>query len=1157
MSSCIRMRNEISLQNKKSNYLSTMIYMMIEKHKLPVFFFTILLFLSACRSEVQEPTIFQELSSDQTGITFINTITTNESNNYLTDAFIYHGAGVGVGDINNNGLPDIFLSGNEVPSRLYLNKGNMEFEDITESAGITIDKRATGVSMVDINNNGYLDIYVTVSGSPNSSPDERANLLFLNNGDNTFTETAADYNIDDPGFGIHAVFFDYNRNGYLDLFVMNNSDLIHLRPTQDDHEQGVAGRSMRGIEEPDPYGFDQLYRNNGDGTYTNVSDEAGILEKIGYGLGVVATDLNGNGWPDIYVSNDVTPNDVLYINNMDGTFTDKSADYLRHTSFSGMGIDIADFSNNGWPDILQTDMMSEHLRDRKRMSGSVTYNGFQQLRQQGFFPHYNLNTLQLNNGIDQNGDLIFSEIALMAGVSYTDWSWSALFADFDNDGFKDIFITNGYPKAVNDYDYLTNIYNAQQGFDEQAVIERELELLESLHGYKVSNYIFRNNGKTPYGDHSLTFTDKTSEWGLNDPSYSYGAAYADLNNNGRLDLVINNINDNAQIYENTGSEEEPSHYLQLKLQGEYPNVRGYGSKLILKNKGQKQYIYHTPYRGYMSTMDDRIHFGLGEAVTVDSLEIIWPDGRTQLLTNVESNQILTLNQQDSKKENHPILLPNPPESTRFKLIEDVHGLDYRHQEKSDVDYNIQPLIPYMISRQGPPLAVGDVTGNGLDDLYVGGVTGIAGKLILQQEDGSFVESSDMQPWEIDSEYEDWGALFFDANGNGHLDLYVNSGGYRISVSSDLLQDRLYINQGDGRFIKDTGALPEMRTSTATVAAGDFTGDGMMDLFIGGRVTPFNYPQSPRSYLLRNEGGTFTDITEEMAPELFNPGMITDAIWVDYNGNGRKDLITVGEWMPIEFYENDGNSLRNRTGSLNLPSLRGLWFSIEIGDLNNNGNVDLIAGNLGLNYSYTSCEESKFGIYAADFSGNRITDIILTQEIDGVEYPFYGFAKLGREISNLSFQFDTFESFSNASIQQMFSSNQLEAAYHRQVDTFASIILKNNGNGNFDPVELPAKAQISPVKGIITHDVDGDGNLDVILAGNLYNAEPTIPRADAGNGLWLKGDGQGNLTPVPTIDSGFYAPLDVKDLKLMNTARGFAVVVANNSDSLQVFELSEE
>jgi enediyne biosynthesis protein E4 len=1101
------------------------------------------LLVVSCSIEDEPDPIFHKLNPDYTNVTFSNTIRSDETLNAQTDAFLYNGAGVAIGDINNNGLPDLFFSGNMVTSRLYLNKGNMQFEDITGAAGLTTDQRITGASMVDINNNGYLDIYLSVSGAPWSEPEERANLLFLNNGDNTFTEAAFEFGIDDQGFTTHAVFFDYNRNGYLDLFLLGNSP--------EEFGRGETGRTFAGIRDPNPYGLDQLYRNNGDGTFTNVSEEAGILQQLGYGLGVVVTDLNGNGWPDIYVSNDITPNDVLYINSKDGTFTDKAAEYLRHTSFAGMGIDIADFSNNGWPDIYQTDMMSEHLNDRKRMSGSTTYTGFYQLRQQGFFPHYNVNTLQYNQGVTSDGKIIFSEIGRLAGVSYTDWSWTVLFADFDNDGYKDIFVTNGYPKAVNDFDYLSDMHNARRSEDAEVVKQRELEILESLHGYKISNYLFQNNG-------DLTFADKTWQWGLFDPGYSYGAAYADLNNNGRLDLVISNINASAKIYENRGRvEDDLSNYLQIKLEGNYPNVRGLGTRLILRNNGKKQYIYHTPYRGYMSTMDDRIHFGLDEVVKVDTLEVIWPDDSYQLLTDIQANQLLTVRQKSVEKTITPILLDLPENHVLNPLREDI-GLKYAHQEKSDVDYNTQPLLPYQVSRQGPPLAVGDVTGNGLDDVFIGGATGHPGILYLQQENGHFIESTYMQPWEADRDHDDWGSLFFDANGNGLLDLYVASGGYHLSPASQLLQDRLYLNQGNGRFLKDPQALPEIRTSTAAVTAGDFTGDGRLDLFVGGRMTPRNYPYPPRSYILRNDGNRFTDITIQTASELIEPGgMITDAVWIDFNNSGRLDLVTVGEWMSVEFWQNDGDNLGNVTGTMNLPPLRGWWYSLAKGDFNGNGQEDLIVGNLGLNHSYTTSAENRFGVYAADFSGDRNTDIVFTQEIDGKEYPYYGLAKLGRIIFELSQRFRSFESFSTASVHEVFHSDKLSKALHYQADTFASIRLINNGDGSFTPIELPAMAQISPVKGIVTHDFDGNGNLDLLLAGNLYLSEPNTPRADAGNGLLMNGDGEGNLTPVSTLESGFLAPLDVKNLALIRTPNGHAVLVANNSELLQVFTVNRE
>ena len=1100
--------------------------------------FVALLLLPACGPEKEHP-LFQQLTPDRTGVTFANTITTDDSLNVQTDAYVYNGAGVAIGDINNDGLPDIFLAGNMVSSRLYLNKGNMRFEDITQAAGVTTDRWCTGVTMVDINNDGYLDIYVSVSGPPWSTAASRANLLFINNGDGTFTESAAKYGIADTGFTTQAVFLDYNGDGYLDLFLLENSP--------EDFTRGGLTVHPAGLHMNSPRSYNQLYRNNGDGTFTNVSKEAGILTELGYGLGVAVADFNGDGWPDIYISNDDRPNDVLYINNRDGTFTDRAAEWLRHTSYAGMGIDVADFNNDGWPDILQVDMMPEALRARKRMSGSTSYGDFLDMGRRGFRPAYTLNTLQLNNGATRGGDVSFSEISRLAGVAYTDWSWSALFGDFDNDGYKDIFITSGYPKAVTDFDYQTAVFAARRARDQQRATQRERQLLKELRAYQVPNHVFRNEG-------GLRFSDKTHAWGMDQPGFSYGAAYADLTNDGRLDLVVNNIDGPAAIYKNVKPLNDSSHYLEITLDGTSPNRRGIGSTLILTAGGQKQYLYHSPTRGYMSTMDGREHFGLGRAKRVDSLEVIWPDGRYQVQTGLGVDRIVTVKQGDAAGKR----VPAPPAPTRNRLFQPMdarHAVPYRHTVGNLVDYNLQPLLPYMLSSQGPPIAVADVNGDGLDDVFIGGGAGVPGKLFIQQKDGRFVESTKGQPWAADKDYDDWGALFFDANGDGLPDLYVASGSYHRPPGSRWLQDRLYINQGGGRFVRDTLALPEMLTSTAVVAAGDFTGHGRLDLFVGGRLVPGQYPSPTRSYLLRNDGGKFTDITDEAAPELARPdGMITAAVWIDFDGDGRLDLVTAGEWMPIQFYKNDGGKLRNVTTSTGLPPLRGWWYSLAVGDFNNDGRPDLVAGNLGLNFTYTTSQASKFGVYAADFTGNRTTDIVLTQELAGKEYPFFGLARLGPAMYPLPLRFPTYGAFADAAIPQMFGASQLQQARHYQADTFASVYLQNTGNGTFTATALPDLAQASPIRAIIAHDVDGDGNLDLIVAGNVYDAEPNTARADAGNGLWLKGDGHGHFTPVPAVESGLLASHDVTGLALVKTPAGNAVFVVNHGDSLQAFRI---
>jgi hypothetical protein len=1102
-------------------------------HRYPVLLVVSLLGLASCGREEGAAPRFTLLPPERTGITFANTITTSDSENVQMASFVYNGGGVAIGDIDNDGLADIYFTGNMVSSRLYRNTGDMRFEDITESAGVGTDRWAYGASMVDIDNNGYLDIYVSASGPEGTAPEDRANLLFLNNGDRTFREAAREYQVADTGFTTHGAFFDYDQDRDLDLFLLTNDPAGFSR--------GEAERHPAGIRSESPVSYDHLYRNNGDGTFTDVSVEAGLLRQVGFGLGIVVTDLNGDGWPDIYISNDDTPNDVLYVNNGDGTFTDKAGAWLKHTSFAGMGVDIADFNNDGWFDILQTDMVPEDLRARKRVTGAMSYNNFMEFATRGFRHDYSTNALQLNAGPTRDGDVIFSEVAHLAGLPHTDWTWSPLFADLDNDGYKDIHITNGYPKAVIDYDYQTRMFALRQAEGRQP----GLEILAALHSYDAANYVFRNEG-------DLTFSNQTRAWGLERPSFSYGAAYADLDNDGQLDMVVNNIDAPAFVYHNVRPPGDTSHYLQVVLDGESPNRRGLGATLSLTAGGRRQHLYQSPYRGYQSTVDDRAHFGLGEAGLVDSLEVVWPDGRHQVLTDLQADRVVVVRQGDATEQQRPT--PAPPAGDRvFRPMDAGRGLRYAHHEQGLVDFTVQPLLPHMLSRQGPPLAVGDVTGDGLDDVFIGGGAGFPGTLFVQREGGSFLESEQSQPWTADQDYEDWGALFFDADGNGLLDLYVASGGYHPSSVSKRLQDRLYINQGGGRFVRDTAALPQMLTSTATVTAGDFTGDGRLDLFVGGRLVPRNYPYPTRSYVLRNDGGRFSDITEVTAPDLVQPGgMIADAAWVDFTGDGRLDLVTVGTWMPLQFYENDGERLRNVTGSVGLPPTRGWWYSLEPGDFDHDGDADLVAGNLGLNTPFKTSAESRLGVYANDFTGNGTTDVVLTQEIDGTEYPFFGLAKLGPQIYTVGLRFPTYASFAEASIRQVFTPSQLQQSVHYQADTFASVYLQNDGDGTFTVVPLPNLAQISPIRAMVAHDVDGDGHLDLIAAGNLYHTEPNTARADAGNGVWLRGDGQGAFRPVFPGSSGFLAPLEVTALALITLPTGKAVLVANNGDSLQAY-----
>ena len=1090
--------------------------------------------LTSCSGSRRDRPVFELLGPDETGIRFANTITTTDSQNVLTNRYIYNGAGVAVGDIDNDGLPDIFFAGNMVSSRLYHNKGHFKFDDITERAGVKTNVWASGATMVDINNDGYLDIYVSVSGPPDSKGPDRANLLFINNRNGTFTEAAARYGIADTGFTSHAAFFDYNGDGCLDLFLLNNSP--------HDFSRGVANQP--GAQRPvTPGSRNVLYRNNCNGTFTDVTTAAGI-EEIGFGLGVAIADVNGDGRPDIYISNDIQPNDVLYINNGNGTFTNAAARSLKHTSFSGMGVDIADFNDDGWPDILQVEMLARDPNRRKRTTGFLTYAGLLSSRRQGFRDDYSLNSLQLNNGTDAHGDAIFSEISRLAGISATDWSWSALFADFDNDGHKDIFISNGYPKGVIDLDYQNAMLSAMRSRAASSG-RRVRELLAELPGYQEGNFVFRNNG-------DLTFTDESEAWGTKKPAaYSYGAAYADLDNDGRLDLVVNNIDGPAFVYRNVLPNDETHHWLRVKLAGDPPNVGGIGASLMLSAGGKRQFLYHSPYRGYLSTVDSREHFGLGGATRVDTLEVTWPDGRRQLLTGLPVDREIVVRHADAAAERQPARAAEG-ERRIFEQVA-IPGLAYRQQLPGTVDYSAQGLLPYMVSRHGPVLAVADVNGDGLDDVYVGGGNGVPGKLFLQRKDGSFAESSAGQPWEADKEYEDWGAVFFDANSDGLPDLYVTSGGYQLAPESPLLQDRLYINKGGGHFVRDASALPAMLTSKGVVRVGDYNHDGRPDLFVAGRLTPRNWPTPTRSYILRNDGGHFTDVTEQVAPQLMQPGgMITDALWIDFDGDGKLDLVTAGEWMPIQFLHNDGRRFVDVTGSTSLPAMRGWWYSLAAADFDHDGRPDIIAGNLGLNLFSTSAK-SKFGVYAGDLTGTRSSDVVLTQEIGGVEYPIGGLARLGPTIYTLSVRYATYASFAGVSMKDAFGP-ALQNALHFQADTFASVFLHNEGGGKFTMAALPSRAQISPVKGIVVRDVDGDGNLDIIIGGNIYDVEANTAPADAGRGLWLRGDGKGHFTPVAPTESGFFAPLNVSGLALLGTPNGQVLLVPNTGDSLQAFAI---
>ncbi|TLV02089.1 VCBS repeat-containing protein [Dyadobacter luticola] len=1085
--------------------------------------FLLLLTFSACKKKAPD-VLFSLMTPAETGITFSNDIRQTDSLNILKYMYFYNGAGVGLGDINNDGLTDIFFSGNMVSSRLYLNKGNLQFEDITEKAGITTKGWCTGVAMVDLNADGLLDIYVSRAGSPD--PAERANLLFINKGNNTFNESAAAYGLADTGYTTQTAFLDYDKDGDLDAYVLTH-----------DHSPKAVSNLMPIRTHGEAANTDRLYRNEGIGpeghaVFKNVSAEAGIQIE-GYGLGVAVNDLNEDGWPDIYVANDFLSNDILYINNHDGTFTNRIGEYIKHQSYNAMGVDVSDFNNDGLQDIVVLDMLPEDNYRQKIMAAGMSNEKFDLMLQTGYQPQYMRNTLQLNNG---NGH--FSEIGQLAGIDKTDWSWSPLFADFDNDGYRDLFVSNGLLKDMTDKDFIK--YSQQSTmFEEKEVIDKKLlKLMNDMRGVKVTNYVFQNNK-------DLTFSHR-KDWGMDKASFSNGASFADLDNDGDLDLVVNNVNEAPFFYKNESQKLSKNNWLQLALQGDSLNRLGLGAKVTLRYQGQMQVYEHTLYRGFQSTVGSTAHFGLGNVNRIDTLEIRWPDGRVQQMRNVNANQRLVLKQKDAS---------SPPTGKPKKLspifteVSQEHGLDFTHIENQHYDVAAQILSPQTYATMGPTMSVGDIDGNSLEDLFIGGAAGIPAVYFLQQGNGRFVKKA----FFLDLACEDTGSLLFDADGDGDLDLYVASGGNEFKADSPLYQDRLYKNDGKGNFTKDITALPKMLASKACVTASDFDQDGDLDLFVGGRLLPGEYPSAPESYILRNDGGKFTNVTAQVCAGLKNIGMVTSALWTDFDRDGLTDLLVAGEWMPITFFKNKNGKLVNVNASAGLGETSGWWRSMAAADLDHDGDMDYILGNLGANLPFRVTEKEPLTMYSGNLDGSGIHQSLLTWYIQGKNYPWPSRDALLRQMPRLGKRFFLYDEYAKATVEDVVSPEILHKAAVLKSSYFSSSIVENLGKGKFRIRPLPVEAQFAPVQGILPKDIDGDGNIDLILSGNSYAPDASIGRFDAMTGRYLKGDGKGNFKTVSSATSGLGLSGDNRALaELVMPSKKSLIIGAANSGRLEVY-----
>ena len=1095
----------------------------------------ILLLALVCGCSTEEKTsyegkLFSKIPASKSNIDFINPITQTGKYNVLTYNYMLNGGGVSAGDFNNDGLVDLFFTGNQVADKLYLNKGDLEFEDISEKAGISGMKDgkatwSTGATVCDVNMDGFLDIYVCKSG-PTNDEDAKRNMLFVNNGDLTFTESAKKYGVDDTGWSTQATFFDYDRDGDLDLYTMNHSFLFDfsISKARDYIDQNNLWEKISG----------NLYNNTGN-RFVRVTERVGLVSHM-FGLGVVASDLDNDGWVDLYITSDYELPDKMF-KNTNARFKDVIKERTNHISYYGMGVDIGDMNNDRTLEIGVLDMTPpDQLRSKTLMASMNPGKFYGLVDHHGFAYQYMFNTLQWNHG---NGH--FSDVGQISNIAKTDWSWTLLMADLDNNGFKDIYITNGFLNDVMDNDFMTPFKARKVEVNNKFTDSEKLQWVKKLKSTRLPNYAYSNSG-------NVKLKDVSAEWGLNEMSFSNGAVYADLDNDGDLDVIVNNLGgDKAYVYENHTAGQENGNFLQIKLNGPAKNKLGLNTKITLYAGGQAQYIDHTLTRGYHSSVDPIVHFGLGRVETVDSIVVDWLDRKRNVLRNVKSNQRIEISASSAKaaKKDH---------SNRTQLFNRAGRKDlaFRHTENEYNDFLKEILLPHKNSQHGPGMAVGDVNGDGKDDFYIGGAKEQAGAVFISNQNGEYSQTS-ISVFNTDAKYEDMDAAFFDCEGDGDLDLYVVSGGNEYLENDPNLADRIYINDGKGNWSRDLMALPLFYSSGSTVCAGDFTGDGLDDIFVGGRMIPARYPFADKSYLLENKKGKLEDVTDKWAPSLRNVGMVTSAVWSDQNKDGKSDLVLAGEWMSVLIYHNDGTSLTDVTPA-NVKENTGWWSALSASDIDDDGDMDLIGGNLGLNYKYKASSEKPFKVYAHDFDDSGTLDVVLSYYANGDYLPVRGRECSSEQMPFIAQKFPTYKDFATATLEDVYG-EALAEAYGLQATNFASMVFLNN-NGSYDLVELPQETQFSCINDIIVRDFDGDGNQDLLTVGNLFVSEVETPRNDASVGAFLKGDGTGKFSYIPSSESGFFNKKDAKALALLRGGSNDLIIVANNDDDLAVFECAK-